>query len=96
MPGNVLKLPPEYVKILYLIYFSYLSYSPIVRCGCEESGGSWPDAAVLRSASGQPGVRGHLTSARLPQRYKQPDVCAYTQHEPPQPQSEYQQQQRPV
>lgn len=88
-------LPPNYVKPVYVFRLSNLLCSLTVWCGCEKSGCSWPNTAVLCPPSGQPGVRRHLTSARLPQWFKQPDVRAYAQHEPPQRQSQYQQQ-RPV
>lgn len=67
-----------------------------VRGGREEPGCPWSHAAVLRSASWQPGVRGHLAPARLPQRLEQRHTGAGAQREPPQRQSQHQQQQRPV
>lgn len=69
-------------------------FPPTVRRRREEPGCSRSDDAVLRPAGRQPGVRGHLTSARLSQRCGEPDVRGHAQHESPQPQ--HQQQQRSV
>ena len=87
---------PKICKTLCLTCLPHLWRSSAVRRGREESRCSWPDPAVLRSAGRQPGMRGHLTSARLPQRHRQPDVRGHAQHGPPQSQSQHQQQQRPV
>lgn len=72
--------------ILYLHRaISHHAFPLPVRSRGEEPGRPWPDASVLRPSSWEPGVRGHLTSTRLPQRQQLPGLDAHPQHEPPQP-----------
>lgn len=73
---------------------TFLSFSVAVWCGCEKPRCSEPNAAVLRPASREPGVRRHPAATRLPQRFQQLKPRPHVQCEPPQ--SQHQQQQRPV